>query len=122
MIISDVEYHLVLLPTISASFNDKIKSDLYIIIPDALLQFRGGVKKLTVAREEVYVHFSSSPTASPKEMAETLIAETSFRLKRVNPELESYKSAFRDSYFIKTGAKPTRAQVKDFMHLSINGL
>lgn len=122
MIISEVEYHLVLLPTISTLFNEKTKSDLFIIIPDVLLQFKGGVKKMTASRDEVQVNFSSSPDVSPKEIAETLVSETSTRLTRVNPELASYKSVFRDSYLIKTGAKPTRAQVKDFIHLSINGL
>ncbi len=122
MILSDVEYHLVLLPIIGPDYCDKIKSDLSIIIPDAFLQFKGAVKKLTVSRDQVYVHFSSSPDASPKEMAQTLIHEVSLRLKRVNTELAGYKSVFRDTYFIKTGAKPTKTQVKDFISISITGV
>jgi hypothetical protein len=122
MILSDMEYHLVLLPVIGPDYCDKIKSDLSIIIPDVLLQFKGAVKKLAVAREQVYVHFSASPDASPKEMAETLVWEVSLRLKRVNTELAGYKSVFRDTYFIKTGAKPTKTQVKDFIGISITGV
>jgi REP element-mobilizing transposase RayT len=122
MILSDVEYHLVLLPVIGPDYSDKIKSDLSIIIPDALLQFKGGVKKLTVSRDQVYVHFSSSPDASPKEIAQTLIHEVSLRLKRVNSELAGYNSVFRDTYFIKTGSRPTKTQVKDFIGLSITGV
>ncbi|MBI3582306.1 MAG: hypothetical protein HY098_09605 [Nitrospinae bacterium] len=122
MILSDMEYHLVLLPVIGSHYSDKIKSDLSIIIPDVLLQFNGGVKKLTVARDEVYVHFSSSPDASPREIAKTLIWDVSLRLKRVNKELVGYKSVFRDACFIKTGAKPTTARVRDFISISIHGV
>ncbi len=122
MILSDMEYHLVLLPVIGPDYCDKIKSDLSIIIPDVLLQFKGAVKKLAVAREQVYVHFSASPDASPKEMAQTLVWEVSLRLKRVNTELAGYESVFRDTYFIKTGAKPTKTQVKDFIGISITGV
>ena len=122
MIISDMEYHIVLLPVLGSNYGDKIKSDLSIIIPDVLLQFKGGVKKLTIARGQVYVHFSSSPDASPKEMAQTIIWETSERLKRVNPELGGYKSVFRNTYFIKTGARPNKTQVKDFISLSVSGV
>ncbi|MBI3794093.1 MAG: transposase [Nitrospinae bacterium] len=122
MIISDVEYHLVLLPSAGLVPDDKIKSDLAIIIPDVLLQYRGGVKLLAITRDHVHVHFSSSPDVAPKEMADTLIRETSVRLVRVNEKLKGYDRVFLDTFLVKTGAKPTKGQIRDFIQISITGV
>jgi REP element-mobilizing transposase RayT len=122
MILTDIEYHLVLLPCISEIFEEKMKSDLAIIIPDALLEFKGGVKRLQVSPERIYIHFSAAPDASPKQIAETLMRETSTRLVRVNPPLKDFRTVFSEHYFIKTGARPTKTQINDFVSLSISGI
>ncbi|MBI5179459.1 MAG: transposase [Nitrospinae bacterium] len=122
MIITDIEYHFVLLLTIADLFEEKMKSDLAIIIPDVLLEFKGGVKRLQITPDQVYVHCSVGPDASPKQIAETLMHETSERLVRVNPSLKTFNTVFRSNYFIKTGAKPSKTQIRDFVSLSITGI
>ncbi len=122
MIMSDIEYHLVLLPSITEVFLEKMKSDLALIIPDVLLEFKAGVKMLQISPEQVYIHFSASPDAAPKHIAETLMHETSTRLVRVNKTLSSFNSVFRSDYFIKTGKRPSKTQIKDFISLCITGI
>lgn len=122
MIISDIDYHFVLPLKIEDLFTPKMKSDFALIIPDALLEHRAGVKRLEVAKNRIYLHISAPPDLPPKKIAEDLMFETSLRLIRVNKELNGFISVFGDRFFIKTGAKPTKKQIDDFIMLSNDGI
>ncbi len=122
MIISDIDYHFVLPLSIEEFFTSKMKNDLALIIPDVLLQYRAGVKRLEAAKSRVYLHISAPPDQAPKKIAEDLMWETSLRLIRVNDGLKGFVSVFDGRMFIKSGAKPGRKQIDDFVTISNAGI
>lgn len=122
MIISDIDYHFVLPLSIEEFFTPKMKSDFALIVPDVLLQHRAGVKRLDVTKNRIYLHINAPPDQAPKKIAEEMIWETSLRLIRVNDELKGFVNVFDGRMFIKTGAKPTKKQMGDFVTISNNGI
>ena len=122
MIISDIDYHFILPLCIEEFFVPKMKSDLALIIPDVLLQYRAGVKRLDVAKNRIYLHISAPPDQPPKKIAEDMMWETSLRLIRVNEELKGFVSVFDGRMFIKTGLKPAKKQIDDFVTISNAGI
>lgn len=121
-IISDIDYHFILPLSIEEFFTPKMKSDLALIVPDVLLQHRAGVKRLDVAKSRMYLHISAPPDQPPKKIAEEMMWETSLRLIRVNDDLKGFISVFDGRMFIKTGAKPTKKQIDDFVTISNTGI
>ncbi len=122
MIISDIDYHLVLPLSIEEFFTAKMKSDLSLIIPDVLLQYRAGVKRLEATKSRVYLHISAPPDQAPKKIAEDMMWEASLRLIRVNEQLKGFVSVFDGRMFIKSGAKPSKKQISDFVTISNSGI
>lgn len=121
-IISDIDYHFILPLSIDEVFTPKMKSDFALIIPDVLLQHRAGVKRLDVLKNRILLHISAPPDQPPKQIAEDLMWETSLRLIRVNDGLKGFVSVFDGRMFIKTGAKPTKKQIDDFVTISNTGI
>ncbi len=123
MIISEIDYHLVLLPIIEDYFDRKIKTDLSIIIPDLIgIEFRGSVKNLKIKKDEIWIHFTASPEFSPSDIAQRIIREGSVRLVRINDKLIGFKLVFREDFYMKSGNKPTRARINDFISVVIGGI
>lgn len=122
MVISEIDYHLVLLLSIEDFFEPKMKSDLALIIPDALVEHRATVKRLDIAKNRIHLHITAPPDAAPKKIVEDLMWQVSLRLIRVNPTLKGFSKIFLDSFFIKSGAKPTKAQVDNFVTLINSGI
>ncbi len=122
MIVSDIEYHFIFPLSIEECFDRKMKSDLALIVPDVLAQYRAGVKRLEVSKDRLYVQMSAPADVAAKKIAEDLMWETSLRLIRVNKKLEGFTSIFTGRYFVKSGAKPTKKQVDDFVTLSNTGI
>lgn len=122
MVVSEIDYHLVLLPSAAADLDAEIKNDLAIIIPDLLIEFRGAVKKLKIAASRIVVHFSAGPEFSPCNVAETIIKMASLRLKRRHERLEGFGTFFSEHYYLKSGKEPTRTQVDDFISVVTRGI
>ena len=121
MIISEIEYHMIILAN-GVSFNSGMKSDLNIIIPDIMLDFKGTVKKLTVKADRIHIHFTCAPDHSPKEIAENLTLDTSRRLARRHEKLKGYGNLFRKDCYFKSGKKPTGRQIDDFIEIIRKGI
>lgn len=122
MIISDIDYHLVLLTYLEEHFNSKIKENLGIIIPDLMIQFQGSMKKLKIAPDQIYIHFTAAPENSPSDIVKTLKVLTTQRLLRVHKDLDGYKEIFTSDYFIKSGTKPTKEQISNFISIAKSGI
>lgn len=122
MIISEISYHLVLFTNISDYFKPKMKSDLALIIPDILVEYGSALERLTVSPDRVYLHITASPKFPPVEIAEAVATNASIRLKRLHKKLEIFKQVFREDYYIKTGKKPTKVQLDDFIKIAKEGI
>ena len=122
MIISEIKYHLVIPTNIRDYYEPKMKSDLSIIIPDIITDHNGVVEKLKVEPDRVYICFTGSPQHSPEEVARAIVREGSERLKRLHEKLDGFNTVFREDYYFKTGKKPTRSQVDDFIKIVKEGI
>lgn len=122
MIISELKYHLVIPTNISNYYEPKMKSDLSIIIPEIITAHSGVVEKLKVEPDRVYILFAGSPQYSPEEIAKAIVREGSERLKRLHDKLAGFNLIFREDYYFKTGKKPTRSQVDDFIKIAKEGI
>ncbi len=122
MIISELSYHLVLLTNICDYYEPKMKSDLSTIIPDIIADYNGVMEKLTVKPDRIFIHFTASPQYSPVEIAQAIVRQGSERLKRLYEKLDGFKDVFREDYYFKSGKKPTRAQVDDFITIVKEGI
>ena len=123
MIISEISYHLVLIMNIREYFEPKMKSDLAIIIPDILAEHGCALERLTVSPDRMYLQFTASPKYTPVEIAEAVATNASIRLKRLyEKKLDGFKYVFREDYYFKTGKKPTKAQLDDFIKIVKEGI
>jgi len=122
MVISEIEYHLVLVFSINRTPTGKMKNDLSIIIPDIILELKGTQKRLKVHPDYLYLHFSSSADQSPIDLAKSIIRFASTRLIRLNKELQGYDLIFNENIYIKSGSRPKKSQIDDFMEISSSGL
>ena len=98
MIISEISYHLVLFTNIRDYYEPRMKADLAIIIPDILVEYGCALERLAVA------------------------AHASIRLKRLYKKLDGFKRVFREDYYFKTGKKPTKGQLDDFIKMAKEGI
>jgi len=122
LIISEISYHLVLLTNIREYYEPKMKSDLAIIIPDILVEYGCALERLAVSPDRVYLHLTASPKFPPIEIAEAVAAHASIRLKRLYKKLDGFKRVFREDYYFKTGKKPTKGQLDDFLKIAKEGI
>jgi REP element-mobilizing transposase RayT len=99
-----------------------MKSDLSIIIPDILAEYSCVVERLTIKSDRIYIHFTASPQHSPAEIGRAVVTHGSIRLKRLHEKLDGFKEVFREDYYFKSGKKPTRAQVEDFITIVKKGI
>lgn len=122
MVISEIEYHLVLLSCLQDDFDRKMKKDFTVIFPDLLLEFSGTVKKLSVLADYVYLHFTTSPDSAPSDVVRTLRRLASTRLIRVNDKLIGFNEIFKEDYYMKSGSKPTKKKINDFISIVKSGV
>lgn len=122
MIISDIDYHLILLTYIDEEFKPGMKKDLEVIIPDVLREFKGSVEKLKISPDQIYLHFTAGPDAAPTDIVRTLNRHCTTRLTRMHEKLEHFDNIFREDYYIKSGSRPTRSQINDFISIAISGV
>lgn len=123
MILSSIDYHLVMLTRVAEHFEPRMKSDLAAIMPDVMAQFFGGtIKSVNIRPDRIYLHFSAPPEHSPKDIADTLARQCTIRLARVYKKLEGFSSIFRDDFYLKSGAKPKRKQIEDFICIVKTGI
>jgi len=119
MLVSDIEYHIVLIPCIE-EITPAMKKDLKYIVPDAVTHFQGRLLKMEVAQDRLYLRLNGPPDLSPIDIASTIISEVSSRLKRVHDTIKGYGDIFRDDYYVKTGARPKKEQIDDFILIAKN--
>jgi REP element-mobilizing transposase RayT len=117
MLVSEIEYHIVLIPWIE-DITPAMKKNLKEIVPDTVAQFKGRLLKMEVDEERLYLQISAPPDISPADIAGTIISEVSARMKRVHPELKGYGEIFREDYYVKTGSRPGKVQIDDFISIA----
>lgn len=118
MQVSEIEYHIVLIHCIEDLFNPAIEKSMKLVVPDTLAEIQGRMLKMEIDHEQLYVHVGAPPDLSPAEIAGTLISEVSVRMKRVHMELEGYGKIFREDYYVKTGTRPKKGQIEDFISIA----
>ena len=122
MIISEISYHLVLITNIRDYFEPKMKSDLAIIIPDVLAEYGCALERIAVSPDRVYLYITASPKYTPVQIAEAVATNASIRIKRLHKKLDGFNNIFREDYYFKTGKKPTKAQLDDFIKIVKEGI
>ncbi len=122
MIISDLEYHMAIRFSIDEFLNSKMKSDLAIIIPDILLEYKGAVKEMKITSSRFYLNFTAGADCSPKEVAESIVRGASNRLVRLHKKIEGFDLIFKNPVYIKTGSKPSKRQLDDFFSIAATGI
>jgi REP element-mobilizing transposase RayT len=116
MLVSEIEYHMVLIPCIERT-TPAMDKDMEQIVPDVISQLKGRMMKIELKPEQLYLHISAPPGISPADIIGTVISEVSTRMKRVHKELDAYGQIFRDDYFVKTGSRPNKVQIEDFISI-----
>jgi len=119
MLVSDIEYHIVLIPSIE-DISPAMKKDLKYIVPDSVTHLKGRLLKMEVAQDRLYLRLIGPPELSPVDIAGTIISEVSTRMKRVHETLQGYSAIFREDYYVKTGARPKKEQIDDFILIAKN--
>lgn len=122
MEISEISCHIVFISNIQDYFEPRMKSDLAIIIPDILVEHGSVLESLTVSPDRMRLLITASPRKTLFEIAEAVATNASIRLKRLHSKLDGFKYVFREDYYFKTGKKPTKAQVDDFIKIVKEGI
>ncbi|MDH5542318.1 MAG: transposase [Nitrospinota bacterium] len=118
MVVSEIEYQIVLLFCIEEYFEPEMEDELSIIVPDVISEYNGSVLEMKVNRDYLYVHFRSSPDHSPSEVARGLALLTSARLINLHNGLKGYETVFRPDFCVKTGEKMGEYEIEDFMAIA----
>jgi hypothetical protein len=122
MVISELEYHIALLFSLDEPLTAPMKSQLSIIVPDILPGFKGTLLKMKIAPEYLYIHCTAGAEHSPIEIAEEIICAGSRRFIRLHKHLEGYDRIFKNDIYVKSGKKPSKKQLDDFVSLSSSGI
>jgi len=118
MVVSEIEYQIVLLFCIEEYFESEMEDELSIIVPDVISEYNGSVLDMKVSQDYLYAHFRASPDHSPSEIARGLALLASARLINLHSGLKGYETVFRPDFSVKTGGKMGIDEIEDFITIA----
>lgn len=122
MIISDIKYHMLFVIKLDPPMTDEMESALTEIYSEELEKLGASLEGLAVEKEYHTVTAKTSPETSPAGLAVELKENVSRRvIKRFNDRLGSWGSIYAEPVMIKSGQKISRARVKDFLKVALQG-
>ena len=121
MIISEIEYH-VLLPFIDGDpITPAMEADMMPAVREQLELFKASLCELDREPDYLYFRFSASPEHTPAGQVEA-VKDCITKLLLERSDMEGYKEIFMPQMYISSGAKPDEEITEDFLRLCRDGV
>lgn len=121
-IVSDLKYQLVLLPQLDPPMTQKIKRKFREITRAELAEHSVSIESSTFNDDYHVFAVSAPPGMSPIAIAQVIQETSSCRLIAFFRELEGWGGVYHDRVMIKSGSRPGKDRIREFIDLSFSGI
>ena len=121
-IVSDLKYQIVLLPKLDPPMTQRVKRKLIEIARADLTEFNVSIQSSTFNDDYHIFTVSAPPDVSPSAIAQIIQETSSCRLIAFFRELEGWGTVYHDQIMIKSGSRPGKERIREFIDLSFSGV
>lgn len=121
-IVSDLKYSIILLPKLDPPMTQKIKRKFKEITRADLTEYNVTIQSSTFNDDHHIFTVSAPPSMSPSAIANILQETSSIRVIAFFKELEGWGTVYYDRAMIKSGSKPGKDRIKEFIDLAYSGV
>lgn len=121
-LISDLKYQVVLLPKLDPPMTTKMKRKFKEIIKNELFDISTAITSSTLKDDYHIFTISAPPAVSPTTITQVIQITSSSRLIAHFKELDGWGSVYHDRALVKSGSRPGKDQIEEFISLSLSGV
>jgi len=121
-VVSDLKYQIVLLPKLDPPMTEKMKRKLIEIASADLTELNVLIKSTALNDDYHVFTISAPPGVTPVDIAKIIHETSSSRLIPLFRELKGWGAVYYDTVLIKSGSRPGKEQIRQFIDISFNGI